>query len=181
MTGADHLGEERAGEMRLAGAGSADQQQATAPIPHLVEPLGIVAAHGERLALRRRLRSVPGEGPVQETPRDTAAPDGPLEIRLGRSAPVDGKPDRLAPPTAARSSADGRALEPGDPVQAGLPRWCSPCRRVGVWFMVLAFRYAGLQDLQAFDEGRVPALAPLPGVAPVDDELVDLGLHPGPG
>ena len=74
-----------------------------------------------------------------------------------------------------------RGSEPRDLIERGRP---VPVVLVGeslLWFMVLALRCVGLQALQALDERGVPALAPLPGLAPVDDELVDLGLHPGRG
>ena len=92
----DHLRQDRAGEVRLAGPGPAQEQQAAAAPAHLREAVRVGAADVQRLALLRRLRQVAVEGPVEEPPRNPAAPDGALELRLGRAAPVGGEPGDLA-------------------------------------------------------------------------------------
>ena len=134
VTGADHLGEDRAGEVRLAGAGSAHQQQATAlgRAPRR-NTLGIVAAHRERLALRRRLRLVPGEGPVPEATRDAASARRPardLSAPRGAGRRQAGSPRAARPRPVPQRTAVG--FKPGDLIERGCPVRGSPCRRVGV-------------------------------------------------
>ena len=96
MARLDHLRQDRAGEVRLAGPGPAQEQQAAAAPAHLREAVRVGAADLQRLALPGCGRQVAVEGPVQEPPRNPAAPDGALELRLGRTTPVGGEPGDLA-------------------------------------------------------------------------------------
>jgi hypothetical protein len=77
--------------MGLTGPGAADQQQRTAPLSERLEALCVAAAHRQGLSLSPRLRHIAVEGPVQEAARNPTAPDGPLEVCLGRSEPLGGE------------------------------------------------------------------------------------------
>jgi hypothetical protein len=92
----DHLRQDRAGEVRLAGPGTAQEQQAAAAPTYLREAVRVGAADAQRLTLLRCPRQVALEGPVQEPPRNPAAPNGALELRLCRTAPVGGEARDLA-------------------------------------------------------------------------------------
>ena len=96
MTRLDHAREDRAGEVRLAGPGTAEEQQAGAAPAHLLETVCVGAAHLQRLALPRRGRQVVLEGPLQKPPRHAASPNSTLEVRLGGAAPFDGEQRGLA-------------------------------------------------------------------------------------
>jgi hypothetical protein len=93
----DHLGEDRAGEMRLAGARPTQEQQAAAAPAHRREVRRIGTAHGERVALARAVDSEVVEPSPAIARGDATAPDRPLECALGRRAPLGGEPRRLLP------------------------------------------------------------------------------------
>ena len=96
--------------------------------------------------------------------------------------PVPGAPDEeQAVAAGASPSAVSRGAVPGDLIQRGGSAAVVLVGESDFGFGGMAFALAGLQDLQAVDEGGVPALAPLAGVAPVDEELPELGLDPGAG
>ena len=82
--------------MRLAGPGPAQKEQTAAAPTYLREAVRVGAAHLQRLALLGCGRQVAVEGPVEKPPRNTAAPDSTLQLRLCRAAPVGGEPGDLA-------------------------------------------------------------------------------------
>ena len=95
VTGVDDLGQDRAGQVRLAGARSAEEQQAASALAHPLEAVGVGAAHFQRLPLPLRPRQVALEGPIQKPPRNPATPHRALKVRLRRSAPLGSEPDGL--------------------------------------------------------------------------------------
>jgi len=96
MARLDHLRQDRAGEVRLAGPGTAQKEQTAAAPTYLREAVRVGAADVQRLALLGCGRQVAVEGPVEKPPRNPAAPDGALQLRLCRTAPVGGEPGDLA-------------------------------------------------------------------------------------
>jgi hypothetical protein len=92
----DHLGQDRAGQVRLAGARPAEQQQTSSALAHPLEPVRVGAAYLQRLPLPLRPRQVALEGPIEKPPRNPAAPDSTLKLPLGGTTPVVGEPGGLA-------------------------------------------------------------------------------------
>jgi hypothetical protein len=96
MTGLDHLRQDRAGKVRLASAGSAEEQETSSARTHVLKAVGVSTAHVERLPLHCRNRRVVLEGPIQKPPRNSTAPHGALELRLRRSTPLGSEAGGLA-------------------------------------------------------------------------------------
>jgi hypothetical protein len=148
-TGVDHPCQDGAGKVRLAGPRAAEQQQAPTAPARLLEAVRVGAAHRQRLTLPRRARPVVLEGPLQKPPRNPAAPDRTLGLRLGRAAPLGGEPRRLSRwLKAANSSAQSSGVEPGDLIERGCSGEVILVGKSRLGFIGVVFRLFRLQDLQ---------------------------------
>ncbi len=82
VSGADDLRQDRTGQMRLAGAGAAEQEQIITHAAQSDEPLGVGLADLAGALLLRHAGLVVGEGLALEPRRDATAPEGDLQAAL---------------------------------------------------------------------------------------------------